>query len=264
MTIIKARIVRYVPQDFTDQLYEAGLSKLDEGTVAQIKKFYRREDAVRGLISKLLPRRILREHGIDPSTAVFDKTPANKPFLLSPQLDPPLAYNISHDNGLVGIVYGPGINDAPAFQLGIDLMKVRIPGNDTFETFIGYMDSQLTRLEHHTLLSTPLPQALQDFFWIWTMKEAYTKALGLGLGFDFARVEYNPKTNVLTVDGTVPTGWAFHKFTSQVGVGEGEEMYVGVVAQHVGGTEPAVVHSEKEACPWIVYEDAVSFVQTCE
>ena len=57
-----------------------------------------------------------------------------------------MAYNITHDNGLVAMVAGPGFNDPPAFQLGIDVMKLKIPGRDTFKTFVGYMDDQVSPL----------------------------------------------------------------------------------------------------------------------
>jgi phosphopantetheinyl transferase len=39
------------------------------------------------------------------------------------------------------------------------------------------------------------------------MKEAYTKALGLGLGFDFKRISFDLRDNQLSVDQRLVTGW---------------------------------------------------------
>lgn len=48
---------------------------------------------------------------------------------------------------------------------------------------------------------------------LWTVKEAYTKALGVGLGFDFTRVEvtFTPLhvVDTVSVDGAVLSGWRF-------------------------------------------------------
>lgn len=91
---------------------------------------------------------------------------------------------------------------------------------------------------------------------MWTMKEAYTKALGLGLGFDFRRVEYDIESNVVRVDKTIPAGWRFNKFV----LNDGEDLYEGVVAEFIGGTKTEVVH-ESESRGWLVCHSAVTFVE---
>jgi len=96
------------------------------------------------------------------------------------------------------------------------------------------------------------------FFWMWTAKEAYTKALGLGLGFDFRRVEFDPALDVLRVDGFIPKGWKLSKFK----VVHGAEVYQGVVAEFVGGDEDAVVISELHPHEWLTVLDATSFIES--
>lgn len=87
------------------------------------------------------------------------------------------------------------------------------------------------------------------------MKEAYTKALGIGLGFDFRRVEYNVAKDVVTVDGTVPKGWRFKKFE----ISEGQDSYQGVAAEFLGGEETIFESSSSDE--WLIRYDAVSFVE---
>jgi 4'-phosphopantetheinyl transferase len=82
------------------------------------------------------------------------------------------------------------------------------------------------------LVSSDMPEneALSRFYLIWTIKEAYIKAIGLGLGFDPSRIEYEMRTNTVSVDGVVATDWLFE--TSEVRVEE--EAYRVTVAQFVG------------------------------
>lgn len=91
---------------------------------------------------------------------------------------------------------------------------------------------------------------------MWTAKEAYTKALGLGLGFDFRRVEFDPVLDILRVDGAVPKGWQFNKFK----VVQGADVYQGVVAEFVGGDTVVVVESGPQE--WLTVLDATVFIQT--
>jgi len=76
----------------------------------------------------------------------------------------------------------------------------------------------------------PENEALCRFYLIWTIKEAYTKAIGLGLGFDPSRIEYDMAANMVAIDGVVATEWVFE--TSQVTVDE--DTYRVTVAQFVG------------------------------
>jgi 4'-phosphopantetheinyl transferase len=91
---------------------------------------------------------------------------------------------------------------------------------------------------------------------MWTLKEAYTKALGLGLGFDFQRVEFDVVNLVVRVDGQIPQGWHFTMFVIQ----DGEDLYQGVVAEQVGGSSTQVVNESMNP-NWLTIHHAGPFTE---
>ncbi|KAF9485383.1 4'-phosphopantetheinyl transferase [Pholiota conissans] len=254
---MRVEAVIYTPSSFSDELYLKALSLVDEESRTRIKKFYHRVDSCRTLIGRLLVRVMLKERGVSPLQTTFARTTAGKPFIANQILEPPIAYNITHDNNLVAMVVAPGTHNPPAFSIGIDVMKLRIPGRETLRSFINTVGDQLTILEHQLL--RPLvseDELLKRFFWMWTLKEAYTKALGLGLGFDFSRIEFDVINKIVKVDGNIPEGWRFNMFM----INDGEDAYEGVVAEYVGGIPTEVIEGDSK--DWLRVYDAVAFTES--
>lgn len=88
------------------------------------------------------------------------------------------------------------------------------------------------------------------------MKEAYTKALGLGLGFDFCRIEYDVSENVVRVDKERALGWRFTKFVFT----DENDLYQGVVAEYIGGKTTEII-DEMDSQKYDLSR-AVPFVET--
>ncbi|TFK56063.1 4'-phosphopantetheinyl transferase [Heliocybe sulcata] len=252
--------ISYQPSSITEDLYQRALPLVDPESRSRIQRFYRREDACRCLIGRLLPRMLLRERGVRPELMKFGATEAGKPYITSSGIDPPIGFNVSHDSGMVVMAFAEGRCDPPAYRIGVDVMEVKLPPRDTFRGFVHTVGDQLTSLEHRLLLSPGIdPQeALRRFYLLWTMKEAYTKALGLGLGFEFRRVEYNVPDNVLTVDGVVPKGWEFVVFD----LNQETTRYVGVAARLVGGEATQLTHYDPTTDgEWLSRFDASTFIE---
>jgi 4'-phosphopantetheinyl transferase len=58
-------------------------------------------------------------------------------------MDPPIAYNVAHDNALIVMVHSKGEHGPPAYTLGIDVMKLQVPRNTTIWTFVEQMSEQV-------------------------------------------------------------------------------------------------------------------------
>lgn len=73
----------------------------------------------------------------------------------------PLPFNISHDNRLVILAYGEGSED-----IGVDVMKVELPKNETVSSFIRVLDDQV-RASYLLIMSVTLysyPKARADIY----------------------------------------------------------------------------------------------------
>lgn len=189
----------------------------------------------------------------------------------TPDIDPPLGFNVTHDEGVIAMAFATGDLGPPAYNIGVDVMQLKVPPRTTFPEFVDSVSSQvrsprvalaprlivatqLTPLERATLLADVAEtEAIRRFYWVWTLKEAYTKALGLGLGFDFRRIEYDVVRENITIDGEVARGWQFRKFE----VAHGGSKYVGVAARFVGGRSISLGELDEGS---LVCYDAASFV----
>jgi 4'-phosphopantetheinyl transferase len=73
--------------------------------------------------------------------------------------------------------------------IGVDIEKIKAdPKNDELAGSI-CCDRELA-----TLAGLPEPQRFVEFYRYWTLKEAYVKALGVGLSFPVQKVEVMPST----------------------------------------------------------------------
>jgi 4'-phosphopantetheinyl transferase len=112
----------------------------------------------------------------DPGSLQFGYRPAGKPYLASGQ-GPEFSVSHSHSRALYGIARGR--------EIGVDLERIGKPSLD-HERIAGRFFSPA---EAAYLMSLPPETRVETFFRIWTLKEAYVKALGEGLRIPLASFE---------------------------------------------------------------------------
>lgn len=132
-------------------------------------------DRIRALFSKALLRYLLSHYvNHDPKELIFKKNKFGKPYLWIDDKPSPLQFNISHTSDQIAIAF------SRTTELGIDIEKIReVPEYKTIT------EKYMSALEYKDLLGFPTEKQLAAFFHYWTMKEAFLKGLGIGIGEGF-------------------------------------------------------------------------------
>ncbi|KIP12868.1 hypothetical protein PHLGIDRAFT_97610 [Phlebiopsis gigantea 11061_1 CR5-6] len=247
-------------------LYLQALGLLNEETKKQVTRYYQLIDRLRTLLGKLLIRMVLKQKGIPLNSMSFGSTPERKPYVTTNGPHEPIGYNITHDSGLVAVAFqsGPDLYpDAPAYRIGVDAMLLQVPDRLTFGDLVESVGSQLTPFEEQLIREpTDTDEKLRRFYLVWTLKEAYSKALGIGLGLDFKEIEYDVPRDVVRISGSRPVGWKFIRFE----VRRGQDEYVGVVVRYVGADDDArgeCIVEHRPAGDWLKELDAGAFIRQC-
>lgn len=115
-------------------------------------------------------RRLLGGYlGVTPQSVTFEYGAFGKPELTGR----PLRFNVAHTRGLALIAVA---TDA-AVGIDVEMLRPEFPGEEI-------ADQCFAPAEAHMLRALPGHERAAAFFARWTLKEAYVKALGVGLGHD--------------------------------------------------------------------------------
>jgi 4'-phosphopantetheinyl transferase len=205
---------------------------LSAGEQARADKFHFPEDRASYIAAHALLRSMLSHRTEAPLAAWRFAEDANgKPEIAAPA-DTNLRFNLSHTRGGVACVTSLGR------RVGVDiegLGRAPIPAKAWGRIF---HPAEIRRLERCA------PNELATaFFELWTLKEAYVKATGLGLRLALDEVVFNPKTpRLLCAPEGAPggVGWDFVQFRAGAG------HTVAACAQSGGAERPCFVVEEAD------------------
>ena len=163
------------------------LGRLKPETAQRVARVKHHESAVRALLSEILARSVLANHvGVSPSELEFSVGAHGKPELVGS----PWHYNISHSGAWV--VCAVSENQ----PVGVDVERVRDANLRVAQRF---HPRELERI-----MRTPPAERDRVFFEIWTAKESFLKAVGIGISVALNSFWADDESRVVHIDDTTP------------------------------------------------------------
>ena len=174
----------------------------------QQQRFYFEKHRHQYLITRTLVRTTLSyySNGIKPEQWEFNKNFYGKPFIKNP-LNLPLRFNLAHTEGVIVLA----INLER--EVGVDVEWLG-RGGQTVEIAQRFFSQQ----EIEQLLALPVGQQQNRFFDLWTLKEAYIKACGMGLSIPLDQFTFHfPQDDKIAIKFSSqrndhPRNWRFWQF----------------------------------------------------
>ncbi|MGH8890811.1 MAG: 4'-phosphopantetheinyl transferase family protein, partial [Acidothermaceae bacterium] len=175
---------------------------LEPVAAGRLGRIQHRESAVRALLGEILARTALsRHHGGAPSDLEFSVGPHGKPEPLLSNWQ----YNVSHSGDWVVCA----VSDSQ--PVGVDVERVRAPNLRVARRY--FHPRELDRL-----LKQPEHEKAGTFFEIWTAKESFLKAVGIGISVALNSFWADDETRTIRIDDPAPfarlgveieSGWCF-------------------------------------------------------
>lgn len=161
---------------------DEALRLLDADELGRYRAFHFDRDRDVYLAAHLLLRHRLSHYApVGPGQWVFEKSAYGRPELAGPALAcQDLRFNLSHTDGLVACA----ITNGADIGVDVEALSRPTPGLDIAERFF-------SRQEYDRLRQAPAAQQHELFFGIWTLKEAYVKARGMGLSLPLDQFSFD-------------------------------------------------------------------------
>lgn len=184
-------------------------------------------DSFRQIMTHMLPLLMMRHRRIPRAKWRDCMTPNGKHWIeQSPDDMPPekflhsmIGYHLAYENSICGMAMTQGIQRR-VINIGLGIKHISVePRTATVAAYAESLAHKLTQLE----LSMMTPDqgddvVLRRLCIILALKQAYIKAIGQPIGFDWSRLEFNIPEETAQGDGHPLTGWEFRVFKSNLGV----------------------------------------------
>jgi 4'-phosphopantetheinyl transferase len=206
------------------------LGCLSEDEKARHRRYLRAEDASLFLTARVLLRHALSRYAsVEPHAWRFEAGPFGRPELSEAHRPLSLSFNVSHTGGLAACAV------TRMAQVGLDVESVHRSVDPLRIARHAFAPREREELE-----ALPERERKERFIELWTLKEAYAKARGLGLRLPLRSIEFDlsgpvPHARLLPTPDDDPTAWHFHLWRP-------EEGFRGALAVRAGeGTPRRVV-----------------------
>jgi 4'-phosphopantetheinyl transferase len=168
-------------------------SLLTDEERAKEARFYFERDRRRYLVTRALIRTVLSGYsGVEPREWRFATNDYGRPRVASPEGLGTLSFNLAHTAGLIVCAC------VSAGAIGVDTEHVQR------DAPLDIADRYFSAAEVRELQASSPEQRAERFFYYWTLKESYIKAIGTGLSTPLDRFSFR-----LTPAGAI--GLSFHE-----------------------------------------------------
>lgn len=164
MDVIALKIPLYIDYNLKNYL----ISKLPDEEKKQVKAFVKEEDSLRKLFSRLFLRQYLSTL-LNENNLIFLKNDYGKLFVKGHSI----SFNLTHSGEWLGFAF----DELP---IGIDIEKIKCIDDRIINVVF-------TSEEVEVFQSLSTKDKQEYFFSIWTLKESFIKAKGMGLYLDFKK-----------------------------------------------------------------------------
>ncbi len=158
-----------------EKKYQESLELLPEARKKKIHRFHNKKDAFNSLGVGLILYYALKQHGLSFEDVTIKENNYGKPYLDNKEI----YFNLSHSGNMAcGIV--------STCQVGIDIEQ--IIKTDVFADCFDMIFHPEEQLYLNKLSYLSLKEKLELYYRIWTLKESYLKALGVGLSIEMKTI----------------------------------------------------------------------------
>lgn len=160
--------------------FEGYLDEVDTKQIQKLKFDYLRNRAVitKGLLRLLIGRYL----NLNPGELVFSYNEFGKPFISDD--NDGIQFNISHSDDMAVFAF------TRSAEIGVDIEKVKV-----IDDMAGVMDLCFTEYEKNWFKTINDDSRVETFYKIWTIKEAFIKAIGRGFSFEPVDIELTKETS---------------------------------------------------------------------
>lgn len=184
----------------------------------RISKFVFQKDVKASLAGRLLIRKLISQKLELPwSSFLLKRSEKGRPFLEYSMGKHKFDFNVSHQGkwAVLAAEFGN-------IKIGVDVMEIDAGTTKNVPEFFRLMRRQFTVDEWNVIKreNNELSQ-LKAFYRNWCLKEAFVKALGVGISYDLLSISFTPVTELtlgevitdtkVRVNGTLDNSWCFEE-----------------------------------------------------
>ncbi|KAF5334903.1 hypothetical protein D9611_009926 [Ephemerocybe angulata] len=186
----------------------------------------RNVDSFRKIITAMLPLLMMRHRRIPRAKWKDCHNSQGKHWIEQDQNDTPtekwnhsmIGYHLAISNSLCGMAMTQG-ERAKVVHIGLGIIQYTVePRGTSIATYIESMNHKLTAVERKSFDDQPEATQLRRLCILLALKDAYIRAIGQPIGFDYARLEFDVVNGKAQGDGKPLAGWEFRVFTANLGV----------------------------------------------